>query len=74
MVQAFNGWAFTVEAQVNTQVTPYGICGGQSGTGTGFSLSSSVFLCQYRSPVAVHSHISAGGINKSSLFMFILMG
>jgi hypothetical protein len=42
-------------------VSPGGICGGQSDTGTGMSPSSAIFPCQYHSTVALHTHISSGG-------------
>jgi hypothetical protein len=37
----------TVEARVRAWVNTCQICGGQSGTGTGLSPSSSLFPCQY---------------------------
>jgi hypothetical protein len=47
----------TAKSRVRDRVNLCGICGGQSGTGTGFSLSSSVLPCQYHSAVALHTHI-----------------
>jgi hypothetical protein len=39
MAQVVNCWPLTAEAQVRTQIGPSGICGGQSGTGTGFPIN-----------------------------------
>jgi hypothetical protein len=45
MAQAVSRRSLTAEARVRARVNPLGICGAQTGTGTGFSLSSSGFPC-----------------------------
>jgi hypothetical protein len=60
MAQVVSHRPLTAETQVRALVNTCGICGGQSGTGTGFSLSSSVFPCQYHSTVALQTHIIWG--------------
>jgi hypothetical protein len=50
MAQAVSRRHPTAESRVRSRVIPCGICGGQSGTGTGFfPPSSSVFPCQFHS-------------------------
>jgi hypothetical protein len=49
MAQAVSRRPLTAEARVRSRVSTCGICGGQSGTGTGFSPSTSVFPCQFHS-------------------------
>jgi hypothetical protein len=49
MAQAVSRRPLTAEARVRSRVSPCVICGGQSGTGTSFSPSTSVFPCQFHS-------------------------
>ena len=49
MAQAVSSQPLTAEARVRSRLSPCEICGGQSGTGTGFSPSTSVFPCQFHS-------------------------
>jgi hypothetical protein len=44
MAQAVSRWPLTAESRVRVRVSPCGIYGGQRGTGTSFSPSSSVPL------------------------------
>jgi hypothetical protein len=49
MAQAVSRRPLTAEARVRSRVSPCEIYGGQSGTGSGFSPSTSVFPCQFHS-------------------------
>jgi hypothetical protein len=49
MVQAVSRRPPTADARVRSRVSPCGICGGQSGKGTGFPPSTSVFPWQFHS-------------------------
>jgi hypothetical protein len=58
MAQVLSRRPLTVEARIHALVNPFGICGGQSGSGAGFASSSSVFpLSMYHSTVALQIHI-----------------
>jgi hypothetical protein len=63
MAQAVSLRPLPVKAPVRTRVSRCGIFGVQSGTGTGFSPSSSVFPRQYHCAVALpsHTYITGGG-------------
>jgi hypothetical protein len=57
MAQVISHQSLNSEAQIDTGDSPCGICGGQIGTGTGFSLCSAGLPCQYHSTMALHTHI-----------------
>jgi hypothetical protein len=61
MAQAVSRRPFTVEVRVYGRARPCWIYSGQSGTGAGYSPSSSNFPCQCHSTVALHSRVSSGG-------------
>jgi hypothetical protein len=57
VVQAVNRRFLTADAQGRVQVSLCGICGGQSGTGIGFSSSCPGVSYQYHSTAAPYSLI-----------------
>jgi hypothetical protein len=70
MPQAVSRRPVTAEARVRSRVSPCGICGGQSGTGTGFFPSTSVFPCQFLSTGApLH-----GKTRKEHLIIIFITG
>ena len=58
MAQPVTCRPLTVEARVQSHVSPCEFCGGRSVTRTGFSLNMSVFSCQYHSTNAPYSSSS----------------
>jgi hypothetical protein len=60
VAQAVSRRPLTAEARIRTRVNPCGICDGQSGIGTGFSPSSSVFPVSII-PLSLFKFISSGG-------------
>jgi hypothetical protein len=61
MAQVVSRRSLTAEARIRARVNPCGICGGQSGTGTGFFLRVIRFpLSLSHSTVALQTHIIWG--------------
>jgi hypothetical protein len=61
MAQAVSRRPLNAEARVRARINPCEICGGQSGTGAGFSPTSSVLRCQHIIPPSLSKLISSGG-------------
>ena len=47
MAHAISHRPLTLNARIQSEFSPGGICGGRSGSGTAFYPSTSVFPCQY---------------------------
>jgi hypothetical protein len=61
MAQAVSRRLFTAESPVRARVCTWGIRVEQSGNGTDFSPSYSVFPCQCHSTMALHTSCEDGG-------------
>jgi hypothetical protein len=67
MAQEVSRRPLTSEARVRSRVSQCGICGGQSGIGTGFRPSTSVFPCQFHSTGApLHGKTKEKNLSSSS--------
>jgi len=58
VVQAFSRWSVSGEFRIRSHASSCEVNGGPSGTGTGFTPSTSVLPCQYRSTNAPYSSSS----------------
>jgi hypothetical protein len=58
LAQAVSLWRLTTDTQVRSHASPCEISGGQRGSRTGFSPSTSVFPFRYHSTNAPHSYLS----------------
>jgi len=56
MVQAVSRWPVTAEVRIRSHSNSCEVNGGPSGTGTGFTPSTSVLPCQYHSTNALYSY------------------
>jgi hypothetical protein len=65
MARAVSRQPLTAESRVRARVNPCEICGGQSGTGTGFSSNFSVFLLRTRYTRVVNHLVQAKVLRQS---------